>query len=174
MLKSAGRHAGVNIWFQVNNLSLLWPIDTKLVVWVAYVKRHLWIATFWSSEWCDWCCFSVCFSNYSGSGNIVTFVQFLLIATEGFINTADFGRAKSQIPMRFVLVIKIVLKILYLFTNEWKCVNILLSVQGFILFAPTYLKVPSHYSVWHQLLRVYAHTLAYARKHWYTLGVHYG
>jgi len=29
----------------LNNLSLLWPIDTKLVVWVAYVKRQFGIAT---------------------------------------------------------------------------------------------------------------------------------
>ena len=28
--------AVVNFWFPLNNLSLLWPIDTKLAVWVAY------------------------------------------------------------------------------------------------------------------------------------------
>jgi len=50
MLKSAaggwacGR-AGVNFWFPVNNFSLLWPIDTKLSVWVAYIKRQLGIPT---------------------------------------------------------------------------------------------------------------------------------
>jgi len=43
MLKSlAGR---VNIWFPLNNFSLLWPIDTKLAVWVAYIKMQLGIAT---------------------------------------------------------------------------------------------------------------------------------
>jgi len=36
---------GVNIWFPSNNLSLLRPIDTKLGVWVAYVKRQHWIAS---------------------------------------------------------------------------------------------------------------------------------
>jgi len=36
MLKSlAGGRAGVNFW----------PIDTKLAVWVAYIKRQLGIAT---------------------------------------------------------------------------------------------------------------------------------
>jgi len=37
--------AGVNFWFPLNNLSLLWPIDTKLAVLVAYMKRQLGIAT---------------------------------------------------------------------------------------------------------------------------------
>ena len=35
----------VNFWFPLNNFSLLWPIDTKLGVWVAYIKRQLGIAT---------------------------------------------------------------------------------------------------------------------------------
>jgi len=29
----------------LNNFSLLWPIDTKLAAWVAYIKRQLDIAT---------------------------------------------------------------------------------------------------------------------------------
>jgi len=33
------------LWFSLNNFSLLWPIDTKLAVWVAYIKAQLWIAT---------------------------------------------------------------------------------------------------------------------------------
>ena len=33
------------IQFPLNNFSLLWPIDTKLAVWVAYIKAQLWIAT---------------------------------------------------------------------------------------------------------------------------------
>ena len=37
--------AGFNFWFPLNNFSLLWPIDTKLAVWVAYIKRQLGIAT---------------------------------------------------------------------------------------------------------------------------------
>jgi len=46
MLKSAaGGRACVNVWFSLNNFSLLWPIDTKLAVWVAYIKRQLGIAT---------------------------------------------------------------------------------------------------------------------------------
>ena len=32
--------AGVNFWFPLNNFSLLWPINTKLVVWVANIKRR--------------------------------------------------------------------------------------------------------------------------------------
>jgi len=31
--------------FPLNNFSLLWPIDTKLGVWVAYIKMQLGIAT---------------------------------------------------------------------------------------------------------------------------------
>ena len=31
--------------FLLNNLSLLWPIDPKLDIWVAYIKRQLGIAT---------------------------------------------------------------------------------------------------------------------------------
>jgi len=34
-----------NFWFSLNNFNLLWPIDTKLAVWVAYIKRQLGIAT---------------------------------------------------------------------------------------------------------------------------------
>ena len=50
MLKSAagGRacgRAGVNFWFPLNNFDLLWPIDTKLAVWVAYIKMQLGIST---------------------------------------------------------------------------------------------------------------------------------
>jgi len=40
-----GRRVGVNFWFPLNNFSLLWPIDTKLVIWVAYIKMQLGIAT---------------------------------------------------------------------------------------------------------------------------------
>ena len=36
---------GVKLWFPLNNISLLWLIDTKLGVWVAYNKRQLGIAT---------------------------------------------------------------------------------------------------------------------------------
>jgi len=36
---------GVKLRFPLNNLSLLWPIDTKLAVYVAYIKRQLGIAT---------------------------------------------------------------------------------------------------------------------------------
>jgi len=35
----------IEIQFPLNNLSLLWPIDTKLAVWVAYIKMQLGIAT---------------------------------------------------------------------------------------------------------------------------------
>jgi len=36
---------GVKPRFPLNNFSLLWPIDTKHAVWVAYIKTHLGIAT---------------------------------------------------------------------------------------------------------------------------------
>ena len=46
MLKSAaGGRPVVNFWFPLNNFSLLWPIDTKLAVWVAYIKTQLGMAT---------------------------------------------------------------------------------------------------------------------------------
>jgi len=50
MLKSAaggraGGRACVNFWFPFNNFSLLCTIDTKLAVWLAYIKRQLGIAT---------------------------------------------------------------------------------------------------------------------------------
>jgi len=35
----------IEIQFQLNNFTLLWPIDTKLAVWVAYFMTQLWIAT---------------------------------------------------------------------------------------------------------------------------------
>jgi len=34
----AGVRAGVNLWFTIDNLCLLWPIDTKLEVWETYIK----------------------------------------------------------------------------------------------------------------------------------------
>ena len=36
---------GVKLKFPLNNVSLLWPIDTKLGVWVAHIKTQLGIAT---------------------------------------------------------------------------------------------------------------------------------
>jgi hypothetical protein len=35
----------IEIQFLLNNLSLLWPIDAKLSVWITYNKRQLGIAT---------------------------------------------------------------------------------------------------------------------------------
>ena len=35
----------IEIQFPLNNFSLLWPIDTKLGVWVAYIKTQLVVAT---------------------------------------------------------------------------------------------------------------------------------
>jgi len=35
----------IEIQFPLINFSLLWPIDTKLALWVAYIKRQLGIAT---------------------------------------------------------------------------------------------------------------------------------
>jgi hypothetical protein len=34
----------IEIQFPPKNLSLLWPIDTKLGVWIGYIKRQLGIA----------------------------------------------------------------------------------------------------------------------------------
>jgi len=35
---------GVKLRFPLNNFSLIWPFDTKLAVWIAYIKRQLGIA----------------------------------------------------------------------------------------------------------------------------------
>jgi len=35
----------IEIQFPLNNFSLLWPIDTKLALWVAYFMSQLGIAT---------------------------------------------------------------------------------------------------------------------------------
>jgi len=35
----------IKIQFHLNSFSLLWPIDIKLGVWVAYIKSQLGIAT---------------------------------------------------------------------------------------------------------------------------------
>jgi hypothetical protein len=35
----------IEIEFLLNKLSLLWPIDAKLGLWEAYIKRQLGIAT---------------------------------------------------------------------------------------------------------------------------------
>jgi hypothetical protein len=40
-----GRWADVNFWFPLYFLSLLWPINNKLGVYVAYIKGQLGIAT---------------------------------------------------------------------------------------------------------------------------------
>jgi hypothetical protein len=37
--------ADVNVWFPHNCFSLLWLIDTKLGVWVAYTKSQIGIPT---------------------------------------------------------------------------------------------------------------------------------
>jgi len=57
------------------------------------------------------CCSNVVFleflvSEYPGSGNLVTFMQFLFIACEGFIFTIKFGTVPSKIPLKeyFVMV----------------------------------------------------------------------
>jgi len=35
----------IRIQFPLNNFSLIWPIDAKVAVWVAYIKSQLGIAT---------------------------------------------------------------------------------------------------------------------------------
>ncbi|XP_063782826.1 nucleotide sugar transporter SLC35B4 [Pseudophryne corroboree] len=52
------------------------------------------------------CCSNVVFlellaRKFPGCGNIVTFAQFLLIAIEGFIFQAQFGRKRPAIPLRY-------------------------------------------------------------------------
>ncbi|XP_050414144.1 UDP-xylose and UDP-N-acetylglucosamine transporter isoform X2 [Patella vulgata] len=52
------------------------------------------------------CCSNVYFlellvSEYPGSGNIVTFSQFLFIALEGFIFTSKFGMKKAVVPFSY-------------------------------------------------------------------------
>ncbi|KAL4226904.1 hypothetical protein ACF0H5_014882 [Mactra antiquata] len=51
------------------------------------------------------CCSNVVFlellvSEHPGAGNIITFMQFLFIAVEGFIFTSNFGTKRSAIPMK--------------------------------------------------------------------------
>jgi len=43
--RSAGQPVKIEKLFPLNNFSLLWPIDTKLAVWWAYIKTQLGIAT---------------------------------------------------------------------------------------------------------------------------------
>ncbi|KAM4039539.1 nucleotide sugar transporter SLC35B4 [Anomaloglossus baeobatrachus] len=55
------------------------------------------------------CCSNVVFLEllarpFPGCGNIVTFAQFLLIAIEGFIFQADFGRKRPAIPIRYYVI----------------------------------------------------------------------
>lgn len=55
------------------------------------------------------CCSNVIFleflvKEFPGSGNIVTFGQFLFISIEGFINTTNFGRKKPVIPLSTYLI----------------------------------------------------------------------
>lgn len=56
------------------------------------------------------CCSNVIFlellvKDEPGSGNIITFAQFLFIALEGFINQSSFGRVKSVIPINEYLIL---------------------------------------------------------------------
>lgn len=46
--------------------------------------------------------FFVFYSEMPGSGNIITFSQFLFIAIEGFIFTSKFGTVAPSIPMKYV------------------------------------------------------------------------
>jgi len=51
------------------------------------------------------CCSNVIFlelliKDDAGSGNLITFSQFLVIATEGFITTMKFGTSKPKVPMQ--------------------------------------------------------------------------
>jgi len=41
LLKSMSLLLKIEIQFPLNNFSLLWPIDTKLGTWVAYIKTQL-------------------------------------------------------------------------------------------------------------------------------------
>lgn len=37
----------------------------------------------------------------SGSGNLITFAQFVVIAVEGFITTMRFGTKKTEVPFTY-------------------------------------------------------------------------
>uniref|UniRef100_A0A8C5MAW8 Solute carrier family 35 member B4 n=1 Tax=Leptobrachium leishanense TaxID=445787 RepID=A0A8C5MAW8_9ANUR len=55
------------------------------------------------------CCSNVVFlellaRTFPGCGNIVTFAQFLFIAIEGLIFTADFGRKRRAVPIRYYVI----------------------------------------------------------------------
>ncbi|XP_015927734.1 UDP-xylose and UDP-N-acetylglucosamine transporter [Parasteatoda tepidariorum] len=58
------------------------------------------------------CCSNVVFlevfiRDVPGSGNLITFFQFLFIACEGFIFTTNFGRVKPVVPLKNYLVLVI-------------------------------------------------------------------
>lgn len=46
-------------------------------------------------------CSNIFFRPYPGSGNIITFAQFLFIAIEGFINYYKWGSAQRRIPLKY-------------------------------------------------------------------------
>ena len=47
-------------------------------------------------------CVNVSCRPYPGSGNIVTFAQFLFIAIEGFINYYKCGSAQRHVPIKYL------------------------------------------------------------------------
>lgn len=42
----------------------------------------------------------ICYREHPGAGNIITFMQFLFVAVEGFIFTVQFGTKKCAIPLK--------------------------------------------------------------------------
>ena len=61
----------------------------------------------------------------------------------------------------FVIQCILLYQVTCLLQEKWRMVKLI--IKDF--------KVQSHYSVWHQRMRAYTHTLAYAHKRWCSLGV---
>ncbi|XP_045619661.2 nucleotide sugar transporter SLC35B4 [Procambarus clarkii] len=68
------------------------------------------------------CCTNVVFlellvKEQPGSGNIITFAQFIFIALEGFLFTAEFGKKKNVVPVRDYLVLVVMFFIVNVSNN---------------------------------------------------------
>lgn len=83
------------------------------------------------------CCSNVYFLEHlikyaPGAGNIVTFVQFLVITTIGFIFTAKFGTEKPKVPIR-QYVVMVILFFLVQVSNNW-ALNFKISMPLHMIF----------------------------------------
>lgn len=80
------------------------------------------------------CCSNVVFleylvSSFPGSGNIITFSQFLFIALEGLIFTSKFGTQKSAIPIKQYILMVSFFFVVQVFNNYAFTFNISMPLQ---------------------------------------------